>query len=69
MILAKNNFRILKKEVKNKKSLPRWGQSYSIKGIYFGQKPPPGGRNKFNLEKHREEIHLEKNNDKLSTFL
>ena len=32
------------------------------KGKYFGQKRPPGG-NKFNLEKDREEIKLEKNND------
>ena len=38
------------------------------KGKYLGQKRPRGG-NKFNLEKNREEIQLEKNNDKLPTFL
>ena len=31
--------------------------------------PPPGGGDKFNFEKNREEIQLEKKNDKLSTFL
>ena len=30
---------------------------------------PGGGGNKFNLGKNREEIQLEKTNDKLSTFL
>ena len=40
------------------------------KSKYFGQKRPPlGGGNKFNLEKNREEIQLEKNNDKLAIFL
>ena len=32
-------------------------------------KSAPGGGNNFNLEKNREEIQLEKNIDKLSTFL
>ena len=43
-------------------------QTHYYKGKYFGQKHLPGG-NKFNLGKNREEIQLEKTNDKLSTFL
>ena len=42
----------------------------SVKGKYFGQKRPPlPGGNKFNLEENREEIQLEKSDDKLSTVL
>ena len=39
------------------------------KGKYFSQKQPPPRGNKINLEKDREEIQLENNNDRLSTFL
>ena len=41
-----------------------FGYFYDIQGKIFWPKVPPGERNKFNLEKNREEIQLEKKNDK-----